>query len=345
MLKIKEATIEVTESLDYRKLLEAHSYDRAKFKFEVQEPWYRSYLDFINIIAYDGTNMIGHACAYKCTAVIHGVKCPWYWGVDTFILRNYRGRGGAKLLQEYLHKRVPNFSSAGYVPINGIIKKKCGGKPLFNSTFAYLPVSNLFGFIFRYTYKKLFRKHLDAINIKRLPIYYWLNFSKLPSGVVLQEVDYESNQDEILEFINQTLSNQYDFYIHRDKEYMKWKYINNPNIKSHCIVYRNRGLEIESVVFFSDIYESKLSGVKIKYSKVLDVFISNTSLIKYKAIISSITNYFLKKRLRLDGLSIVSDVQYFMGVSFSREMLSTYSGPQICNPYISYMDQDLEQMI
>ena len=65
-------------------------------------------------------------------------------GGDTFLFKQYRGGGRGKQLQKQLHDDLPNFTSAAFTPINGIIKKKCGCEPLFDKQEYYYGVSSFF---------------------------------------------------------------------------------------------------------------------------------------------------------------------------------------------------------
>ena len=98
--------------------------------------------------------MVGQASAFKVTAIIEGKEQALYWGCDTFLLQEYRGYGIGKTLQKIMHETCPNFSSAWYSPINGIIKRKCGCFDLMELRFTYYPVSYFMGMMWPACYPK-----------------------------------------------------------------------------------------------------------------------------------------------------------------------------------------------
>lgn len=325
----------------YRDFLREFNADRTEFKWKQYE-WYRKHGKYVVVVAVVDGQLAGQATAYVCNVFCNGVILPISWGCDTFVLPQYRGRGLGKMLQKYLHEHVENFSSAGYSPLNGIIKRKCGAQELFVNDFVYYPVSNLINFAVRKLLQKEFCKDI-IIPSCSFPIYYYLNCKKRSSEFDVWIERYEDVSEEIISFMKQTLQSQYDFYVVRDKAYMQWKYVENPSMTFKMMTVRKNGC-IMGVIFFTDITLCPLSGVKLRHCKLLDSIIVKNCGFSQKDALLSVIRYWKSQRVHLDGIVSMCSVPYIGRVGFKRSMLSTLRNVKITAPYMSYSDQDLEQM-
>lgn len=326
--------------LQYKKFLHEFYGSRIEYKSE-QFEWYRKQGNYIVVIAIVNGKIVGQATAYTCKAYISGSILPISWGCDTFVLPKYRGLGLGKKLQEYLHEHATNFSSAGYTPLNGIIKRKCGAHILFTDSFVYYPVSNLINFAL----KKIAQKKAN-INLRlplcKFPFYYYLN-KKRKKHFDIQIERYEEISDEVLSFMEHTLHSQYDFYIVRDKEYMQWKYLENPSMTYRLLTVR-KNEKLLATIFFTDVFCSVLSGIRLHYCKVLDSIIAKDCGFTQLDSLLCVMKYWKAQHVYVDGIASLFDVCYWGKVGFKRPMLSMLHGVKVNSPYIAYSDQDLEQM-
>ncbi len=342
MVEVRFLSDEEFYSVKYRNFVKEFHQSRADRKIK-QFEWYRQYKDYVTAIVVLDGSYAGQASAYACEVNIRGLRRTIYWGCDTFVLSRYRGHGFGKKLQKYLYDNIELFVSAGYSKINGIIKRKCGAVEVWGNTFCYYAVSNFVQFLISKCSLILFKKNI-AHKISFFPIYALIN-KCFCQQFELWEERYDINENEITGFIEDVLKKSYDFYVVRDKEYMRWKYMENPTMTYHMLVSRKPDKTINAVVFVTDVYEYDLSGVKLKYSKVLDVFQSKSSNVSMKNIHMGIINYFLKKNIYLDGIASMFKFNWLGMISFRRSLLSTYNESNFKKAYISYSDQDLEQML
>lgn len=340
MIEIKELNNTSFADTQYSEFLREYNKERTAYKYE-QYKWYQKRGEYVIVVAVVDGNLAGQASAYRCTACCGGVNLPIYWGCDTFVLPKYRGLGLGKKLQKYLHEHAENFSSAGYTPLNGIIKRKCGAHELFINDFIYYPMSNLANFIVRKVASKWLAKDV-RIPCCKFPIYYFLNKKKYKEFNIGVE-QYERIRDEVLTFIENTLSSQYDFYVIRDREYMQWKYVENPSMTYKMLTVR-KGRQLSAVIFFTDVFLCELSGVKLHLCKLLDSIIDKDSGFTQKDALLCVMGYWESKKEYLDGIASMFRVPYVGKIGFKRPMLSMLQEVNITSPYMSYSDQDLEQM-
>ncbi len=308
-------------------------------RFNERIPWYQKNEDYHLLVAEMNGELVGQACVYKVTAFINKKYLTFYWGVDTFVLSQMRGKGVGKKLQEKLHKDFPNFSSAWYSATNGIIKKKCGARELFSVNFAYYPVSKYYSFIIDRAVRKLFKKEIHF----SLPIYQCYNFHKgnRLNGIDLNEVTFT---DAIIAKINHFVeTSDYDFYIERTKDFFRWKYDENPNLKYHLFEVTKDG-ETVAIFAVSHVFESMVKDGRANVCTILDYFINKNSVISLKDLMTLTINYY-KGKSKLEGIKAIGEVDFPFRLIIKEPLLTTYSGEHIHCPYLSYIDQDMEQMV
>ena len=342
MIEVRKLGIKEFQSKEYKQLLRNYYSEKYKLKLR-QFEWFRQIKDYVTVIALVDGVMVGQASAYACN-----VKCKEeteiiYWGCDTFILEEYRGLGLGRKMQQFLYDNVPNFTSVGYSKINGIIKRKCGAKKIGESVFSYYGVCTIAQFLVLKVISLLFKKE-QTVKTCKLPMYYLFN-RIICNGFCLKEENYLDIENEVIDFINLVLETQYDFYVIRNKSYMKWKYVDNKTMTFRLLTYRDECGKLLGLAFVTDAFKTKLSGLNLTYSKVLDLFIKSEAKISNRDFHFSIIRYFLSKGIYLDGLASLFDFKWLGKISFRRDMLSTFQPIAIKAPYISYSDQDLEQMI
>ena len=323
------------EYLDF--LLKFHKND-AVYRCYNRGIWYKMTLGYIIIIAVIDGKIVGQASAYKTTVIIKGKKENLWWGVDTYVLSEYRGKGIGKKLQLYLHEHYPNFSSIWYSPTNGIVKKKCGANELFKVQFNYFPVSKFLGVILELAIQKIFHKKI--IIHSRIPFVYFY-FNKLfkksckYSEIAFNEVDFN--------FIKKSLR-QFDFYVERSYDYMYWKYVLNPSLRYIILkVEKGNGM---AYVFCTIAHEFTYVATKIVGVKILDIFTQENG-INMSDVILTVIAYFKSKHILIDGIMSLENLLYwpkfvypYPGTAF----LSTIKADNISSPYVAYSDQDMEQM-
>ena len=325
---------------EYYQLLQEFNGTRTAYKYK-QYKWYKKHGKYLVAVVIVNGRLVGQATSYVCNASYSGVTLPISWGCDTFVLPQYRGLGLGKRLQKYLHEHTDNFSSAGYTPLNGIIKRKCGAKELFVNDFIYYPISNLFNFAFQKLGSKWFKKNFKLPSCG-FPFYYYLNKKRI-KGFKISVEEYSAISDEILAFMEATLHSQYDFYVIRDKEYMQWKYVENPSMTFKMLTVRKNEV-LCGVIFFTDVALCALSGINLRHCKLLDSILVKDCGFTQKDALMCVMQYWTSRHIRIDGIASMFDVPYLGKVGFKRPMLSTLKNVKIHSPYMAYSDQDLEQM-
>lgn len=301
--------------------------------------------DFRVIVAIINGKMVGQASAYKVKAVIEGKEQPFYWGCDTFLLPESRGHGVGKHLQNELHKSCLNFSSAWYSPINGIIKRKCGGTDLIDLKFTYYPVSNFCGLMWQLVSAKMFKKRL-TVKVQIPFLYYklnrWFHRSKL-KGYEMREILYSELNEEIAEFMESSLKD-YDFHIKRDLEYLRWAYGWKEG-QYHMLAFIRNG-KIEAIVAFSKPHDATHVIARFRGISILDLVINPKSKLTTKDVLMYVIQYHKERHMGIEGVITFEQVNYFPHFVYPRPsvpLLSTY-GKKLRKGYISYIDQDMDQL-
>lgn len=301
--------------------------------------------DFRCCIASVDNQYVGQSCAYKTYAIAHGERHEFWWSIDTIVLPESRGMGVGKKLQGKLHSDLPNFSSAWYSPINGIIKKRCGAHGLFGIHMAYYPVSRFFSIISHLLCLKFLKRRMTFI--PKLPfLYSTLNFlfkRKDKKQYTVQEVSHADLGKDDFAFIAQSLR-QYDFYIERSPRFLHWQY----KEMMHG-VHLFRILKDEKQCGFvacSSVHNSSFYGVPISAVSIYELLTDPDSSLSRKGAMSLITNVFRSRNEYFDGFLSTVDVNYLGKLYYPlsyRSVLSTLPGEYI-NPYFTYADQDLDQL-
>lgn len=297
------------------------------------------------IVASIDGKMVGQASAYRVKAIIEGKEQPFYWSCDTFLLPESRGYGMGKHLQNELHKVCPNFSSAWYSPINGIIKRKCGGSDLIDLKFTYYPVSNFCGLMWQLASTKLFKKQLTT-NAHIPFLYYNLNKlfhkNKLKKYEVV-EIHYSDLDEEIAEFMENSLKG-YDFHIKRNLDFLKWTYGWKKG-RYHMLAIKRDG-RINAVVAFSNVHNATHVIARFKGVSILDLVISPDSQLTTKDVLLYVIQYHKERKEKIEGVITFEQMNYFPKFIYpipSVPLLSTY-GKKLQKGYISFIDQDMDQL-
>lgn len=310
-------------------------------RFSKRIPWYNSYNDFHMLMAEYNGKFVGQACCYKADICVCGCISSIYWGVDTFVLSSMRGKGIGKKLQAKLHEDWQNFSSAWYSETNGIIKKKCGGSELFPVSFSYYPVSKLYA-----TYiDRIIRKVTHKAANFHLPFPYL--YASL-NGYHKNKFTYQEtifNLGNITSIQSWLSASKYDFYVLRSVEFVNWKYINNPNLRYH-ILEVSENANVCGYIVFSHIFTTDCLGGKANVSNLLDYVFALDTDITIKDIVCLIAKYYKQKGEYLDGVRALgdSDYKFIQKTIAPSPLLSTMKDVSINNPYLTYIDQDMEQM-
>lgn len=304
--------------------------------------WYFRSGNFKLLVAIVDNRYVGQACSYKTTAIIQGEEYEWWWGVDNFVLEEMRGKGIGKALQKKLHDDCPNFSSASYSSLNGIIKKKCGSQVSLDYHKYYCPVSCWFTLYTELALKKIIGREITFPRI-RIPYFYGLfNKSQAVGKFTIKELNPSDYDDQLSSFMEDCLKYT-SFHIQRSVTYLKWKYLQNPSIKYIGIEIMNNG-QREAMVLFTDVYQGKYIVSKARVSKILDAVILPGSSLTQKKLLSFVVEYFRKRKTEIDGLMTLIPSGYWPQIKYPAHMLSTIDKPLLGNGYLTYSDQDMEQM-
>lgn len=337
---LNEANITEKEYIDF---LSKYHGKSAYFRYKQRGDWYKDYTDYKILIAQLDGKIIGQSCGYKTNVISNRKRCDFWWGIDTFVLPEARGLGIGKKLQQRLHTDLPNFSSAWYSPANGHIKRKCGAHGLFNLRFNYYPVSSFFSVL----YRNIIKGCLKKISNLRLPIpyfYYYINCFGLKKFNI-EEIEVTK---EIVEDIVSIMStSNFDFYVERTWEYLDWKYNKNPSLRYHFLKVSDKNFNIVGYISFSEIHDCICVATSIKGVKLLDIYIKDNTKFTNKDATMLIAKYYKNQGRTFDGILSLSTIFYFPKLIYpypSIDLLSTMESKTINNGYLSYIDQDMEQM-
>lgn len=319
----------------YLHFLESQYGCRAKYKHGVRRDWYKKKSGYKILLALENGRVLGQSCAYKDIAIIHGKETEIWWGVDVFVLPEARGKGVGKLMQQKFHQELPNFCSAWYSPINGIVKRKCGSKELFPISFCYYPASTYFFYLGSLILRKVLKRN---ISLKcSIPFLYSFLNRRWRKGFSFREIELNGS---IYDFINKSSLSVSDFYTKRDSDYLNWRYKENPNLRYHVIEISQFN-EVEAVVVFTDVYLDEDFYV----SKIMDVFKKRGSILEERDILCFAAKYFKTQKTRIDGFLHLTECNYYPKFVRRSKFLSTINvDKDIMSPYISYSDQDMVQM-
>lgn len=303
-----------------------------------QFEWYQNYRQYrIYVIKVDD-KFVGQATAFGVEVFNNNKKSELWWGVDTFLFKKYRGDGRGKQLQKQLHNDLPNFTSAAYTPINAIIKKKCGCEALFNKHEYYYGVSSYLSLLV-----SIFAKKKMKLELPTKGLFPWL-FSFYRRKNYQNNTIVEACIDEsLVDFINQSLKDQYDFFVWRNVDYMRWKYEKNPAFQFKLLQFKRNG-KIEAVLGFTDVHFYKMGGRSVRSVKILDAIIDKDSKLSHKDLLVYVADYYRKQNQRIDGILSLTKSNWQPRISVSRPVLSTLK-EKIDKPYLSFLDQDMEQVM
>lgn len=309
--------------------------------------WYFQTENFKLLVARFEGKIVGQACSYCATAIIYGITTTIRWGVDTLVNPNIRGKGIGKKLQRKLHEDCPNFSSAWYSPTNGHIKQTCGAQRIFPYPFTYYPVSRFFSILVSLGIKKSFRR-FKGFRITIPNIYYYLN--KLSahkiSRYTISEIPFEQLSEDIAAFMEQNLQDR-DFHILRSLQYLKWKYGQGNGFEYVMLAIRNEG-KLEAIVSFTIPRKATLILTDCTFTKILDAVIDKSSRLTVRDLHLIVMQYCEQHKMKIDGILSLENVSIYPKLTYPYPcsyVLSTLDlKDKIERPYLSCIDQDMEQM-
>lgn len=308
------------------------SFKKSQFEWYQKYPYYRIYS-----IKVDG-EFVGQASAFRVDVYKKNQIIELWWSIDTFLFKKFRGGGRGKQLQKRLHEDLPNFTSAAYTPINAIIKKKCGSESLFDKQEFYYGISSYLALLTSiFAYKKL---KIKLSNKSIIPFVYSFYRQNKYKKYVISDALIDTS---LVGFINETLKKQYDFYVWRSVDYMKWKYTENPAFQYKLLQFQING-KTEAVLGFTDIHEYFIGGKPVKSVKILDAIIDINSKLTHKDLLVFVSDYYRQRKERIDGIFSLVKCNWNPRVYVSRPVLSTLK-EKVNKPYITYLDQDMEQVM
>ena len=334
----------------YKSFLAEYYGDNASSRYE-RIMWYHQRGDYQLLLALENGSLLGQASAYKVYAFVDGKREDFWWSVDTFVLPVARGKGVGKNLQKKLHEDFFSFSSLWYSKTNGFIKCKCGARIFFKVPFNYYPVSSFFSVVLRVFVRRFLQKQIPVPIICRDKYFILNDLFSFRHKWIVEDVHLSEQIDKLIPLINVSLK-AYDFYVIRDKDYLTWKYLKNPTIGEYrtlCFYSKINPEKLQGVVVFSAPYVKTTFSIPLKVSTVLDCFILPESGLSKHRILLEIIRYFHNLGVAMDGVLALDDFSYFPHLRYpwkGTALLTNYVGnSNIENPYLSYSDQDMEQMI
>lgn len=137
--------------------------------------------------------------------------------------------------------------------------------------------------------------------------------------------------------------NNFDFYVERGSDFIDWKYLNNPNLKYHLFEISFNNL-VYGYASFTEPFKTTFNDGNVLGVKVLDFIVKPDSSISINDIVYFIDTFYQLKNIIIDGVFSLQKSNYTFMRSKTLPVLSTCS-KKIINPYLGYIDQDMEQMI
>lgn len=342
------------ESRNYRNFLDSEEFRTFKhasksddlYKIHTERmQYYKSLYDQKTVCASVDGKIVGQSCALKHYAIVKGRRVEWWWSVDTFLMSACRGLGIGKALQKLLHDELPNFSSAWYTPINGIVKQKCGAHGIADVWFNYYPVSSLVTMFIDLSFRKLFNKAWP-LRFGIPFLYARLNSiftdTKLKSYKVI-DVPYTAMGNSEADFMEASLSVK-DFHIERSVDFLRWRY---SNLKAPYHMLRlERNRMIEAIVSFTEPYSSKFDVCPIKGVTICDLVISPNSKLTERQVFLFVTRWLRQHGMKCDGIQMLESITYLGKIFYpfhACPILTTLEG-YYPNSYLTFIDQDLYQI-
>ena len=305
--------------------------------------WYFQNYDFHLLLAFDGQKVVGQSCALKDIMYLRNNCDEMYWSVDTYVLKEMRGQKIGFLLQKKLHDDFNSFSSASYSRPNGNIKMKLGEKVLLSYNVHFYPINIFFSVINEYVCKKIFKCKLNLTKfVPNHKLYFYLNRINI-NGL---ECSYNMDLANIkgLESFIETALSRFEWHCNKSLYQLRTKYLHNPSIKVNNLVLRKAG-KLVAMCIFSDVYKRNFLQSELYYCKILEMFVIDRDKRISKSVMSLIINYFSTKGVRLDGITSINAMTYWPSIKYKWDLLSSFSGQKIDSFYLSYGDQDMEQML
>ena len=341
-------TIDDVETPQYRCFIEKYYGEECCLERYGRIKWYWSLgSDAFRILtACIDDEYVGQACAYRVQVSVNHNIVDFWWGIDAFVLSTMRGKGIGKQLQKRLHNDCIGFSSIWYSPINGIIKRKLGAHSILDVCFAYHPVSCYFSILAELALKRVISRKIVLPHLYLPYVYSDINHHKLKQGKAKNYVVKEmcpSVLPSLSDFIETCLKNE-SFYVIRSKQYMQWKYNNNPRIKYHVLSVSIND-ELAGLVVFSEIKVSNVVMTKARVVKIFESVFTPASGLSHDFMLAEVIDFYKNKRKKLDGVLSLQRIKYFPKFIYPRpftELLSVLAVDKLTTGYITYSDQDME---
>jgi GNAT superfamily N-acetyltransferase len=259
--------------------------DRWQYKFPERWEWEFERNPFLRgdrlpiWIAVDGSLIVGQSCALVEPLVIHGQEHRVGWGVDFFVLPEYRGQGLGTRLQQANDAGNEIFMSLSMAASAAHIKSNIGLQtlppvPVFTKIVRHEPESVLRTLAER---TKLPENVLRRAGVHRLGAR-WLTardawkdhvprrdrgLFTTPAGMDLIPVQrFGPEVDELWA----RLSGKFSGLVRRDSEYLNWKFTQQPHVEHQRTVIWRGGQASGYVVFRRAFPSERNAGL------ILDVF-------------------------------------------------------------------------
>lgn len=329
---------------DYISFLKSY-YNKKSFERHFKRDlWYSKWGPKHILLALYDNEIVGQSCVYRVQAMLRGQSIEWWWGVDAFVIEKSRGLGIGKKLQKKLADDHPNVSSACYSRINGIVKRKIGQTPFCEVAFGFYPCSRFFSVAIELLYYKILKKRVNVPI--RIPNFYYYLRSIGKSNLNNYNITETQLDCNVNDFIDNSLSKRYDFYIVRDQKYLDWKYKQNPTLKYSRLFIKSES-RVEAIVMLSKPFYTEFIISKVKAVNLLDYFITPESNLKLDDIIHLVMRYHKDRGSVIDGIKAIGTTGGWLRFIYpypSVPLLSSHDGEKPKSSYIAYSDQDMEQM-
>jgi len=260
-LHIRQATLADKPALfDFLRLAYL---DRWQSKFPERWEWEFEHNPFLRgndlpiWVAVDGDRVVGQSCALVEPLVVHGKEYRVGWGVDFFVLPEYRGQGLGTRLQQANNAGNDIFMSLSMAASAAHIKSNIGLQPLppvpvFTKIIHHEPESVLQTLAKRTKLPEILLRgaglhHLGAGLLTARDARRDRGRIILPAGGV-ELIPVQQFGPEV-DDLWARVSGKFSALVRRDSEYLNWKFARQPHAEHQRVIAQRNGQACGFVIF------------------------------------------------------------------------------------------------
>jgi len=246
----------------------------------------------------ENNNIIAHEGLYNDYIKFSGISYKVTWGTDLFVLPEYRGKGLANNLHQFIHQNEDVYIAISMAESTRVLLEKFNHvylKPInslaivFNDTF-FLEKKNVASLL-KHNYYILGK--VFFLLIFKLKLKLNINFLtrrilfKGEKNIVKNIYLCDFNDEPFLNFINTDVNTKQDTHV-LTQEIINWKYIKQPGKEFKLFVYKNNDKILGYIIVYSQEIQNYSIGV------ISDIYSTSTKV--YSDLIDFAIDYFRKSK-------------------------------------------------